>query len=198
MAKLKLKEEKTLILIKPDGVKRGLVGVIIQEIEKRGLKIVGLQMVWPSKEQMARHYSDSTENLKIMGEKTLATYQEYNLDPIAEIGTDDPVKIGKMVHSWIVDFMSSGPIVKMVVQGIHAVAMMRKVVGSTLPSKADVGTIRGSYSVDSPILANSQKRGVRNLVHASGSISEAEAEIALWFKPEEIHEYKRAEEDIMF
>lgn len=195
---MKLKEEQTLVIVKPDGVKRGLIGEIIQRIEQRGLKIIAMGMFVATKEELTRHYSDSDENLTAMGNKTLAIYQKYGLDPVKEIGTDDPIKIGKMVHGWIVDFMNSGPVVKMVVQGIHAVEMMRKLVGHTIPSSAEMGTVRGDYSVDSAVLANAQKRGVRNVVHASGNIAEAEVEIKLWFKPNEIHEYKRAEEDIMF
>ncbi len=194
----KLKEEQTLVLIKPDGVKRGLVGEIIRRIEQRGLKIIALEMFTATEKELYRHYSDSLEHLKIMGDKTLATYQKYGLDPHNEIGTDDPVKIGKMVHGWIVDFMSSGPIIKMIVQGLHAVEMVRKLVGNTMPSQAEMGTIRGDFSVDSSVLANAQKRGIRNIVHASGNLAEAESEISLWFKQGEIHEYKRAEEDIMF
>lgn len=195
---MKLQQEQTLVLIKPDGVKRGLLGEIIRRIEQRGLKIIALKMFQADKATLLKHYSDSTENLKAMGDKTLATYQKYGMDAKKEIGTDDPVKIGKMVHGWITDFMSSGPIVKIVVQGLHAVEMVRKLVGNTMPSQAEMGTIRGDYSVDSAVLANAQKRGIRNLVHASGNLAEAEAEINLWFKAEEIHEYKRAEEDIMF
>ncbi|MEK7590212.1 MAG: nucleoside-diphosphate kinase [Patescibacteria group bacterium] len=195
---MQLKEEKTLVLIKPDGVKRGLIGEIIKRIEQRGLKVIALKMFQATKAELAKHYSDSEANLKAMGEKTLATYQKYELDPIKEIGTDDPVKIGKLVHGWIVDFMSSGPIVKMVVQGLHAVEMVRKLVGNTMPSQAEMGTLRGDFSVDSAVLANAQKRGIRNIIHASGNIAEAETEIKLWFDSNEIHEYKRAEEDIMF
>ena len=195
---MQLKEEKTLVLIKPDGVKRGLIGEIVKRIEQRGLKVIALKMFQATKAELAKHYSDSDANLKAMGEKTLATYQKYDLDPIKEIGTDDSVKIGRLVHGWIVDFMSSGPIVKMVVQGLHAVEMIRKLVGNTMPSQAEMGTLRGDFSVDSAVLANAQKRGIRNIIHASGNIAEAETEIKLWFKPEEIHEYKRAEEDIMF
>lgn len=195
---MKLKEEQTLVLIKPDGVKRGLMGEIIKRVEQRGLKVIALKMFQATKAELAKHYSDSEANLKAMGEKTLATYQKYGLDPIKEIGTDDSVKIGKLVHGWIVDFMNSGPIVKMVIQGLHAVEMVRKLVGNTMPSQAEMGTIRGDFSVDSAVLANAQKRGIRNIIHASGNIAEAETEIKLWFKSEEIHEYKRAEEDIMF
>lgn len=194
----KLKEEKTLVLIKPDGVKRGLTGEIIRRIEQRGLKIIALKMFQASKTELTKHYSDSEKNLKSMGEKTLAAYHKYGMDSMKEVGTADPVKIGKMVHGWIVDFMSSGPIVKMVVQGLHAVEMVRKITGDTMPAYAEMGTIRGDYSVDSAVLANAEKRGIRNIVHASGNLSEAEAEIKLWFARLEIHEYKRAEEDIMF
>jgi len=195
---MQLKEEKTLVLIKPDGVKRGLMGEIIKRIEQRGLKVIALKMFQATKVELAKHYSDSEANLKAMGEKTLATYQKYDLDPIKEIGTDDSVKIGRLIHGWIVDFMNSGPIVKMVVQGLHAVEMIRKLVGNTMPSQAEMGTLRGDFSVDSAVLANAQKRGIRNIIHASGNIAEAETEIKLWFTQEEIHEYKRAEEDIMF
>ncbi len=195
---MKLKQEQTLVLVKPDGVKRGLIGEIIRRVEQRGLKVVGLQMFQATKIDLSKHYSDSKENLKAMGEKTLGTYQKYGLDSVKEIGTADATKIGKMVHGWIVDFMCSGPIVKIVVQGLHAVEMVRKIVGGTMPSGADMGTIRGDYSVDSAVLANAQKRGIRNLVHASGNIAEAESEIKLWFADKEIHSYQRAEEDIMF
>jgi nucleoside-diphosphate kinase len=86
----------------------------------------------------------------------------------------------------------------MVIKGIHAVDMVRKLTGNTLPVLAEMGTIRGDFSVDSPIAANKGKRGVRNLIHASETPEEAKHEIEFWFSPEEIHDYKRAEEDIMF
>ncbi|MDE1970423.1 MAG: nucleoside-diphosphate kinase [Patescibacteria group bacterium] len=198
MSKLLLKEERTLVIVKPDGVKRGLVGEIIRRIEQRGLKIVAIEMIEASKKDLAKHYSSADSNLRAMGEKTLATYEKYGFDVKKEMGTNDPVKIGKMVHGWIVDFMASGPIVKMVVQGLHAVEMVRKITGGTMPSQAEMGTVRGDYSVDSPLLANAQKRPVRNIVHASGNAAEAEFEIKLWFSPKDIHAYPRAEEDIMF
>ena len=194
----KFKEEKTLLLIKPDGVKRGLTGEIFRRIEQRGLKIIALKMFWPTRKEMEKHYSAAPAYLKSIGEKTLATYQKYGLDAMKEFGTSDAEKIGKEVRGWLIDFMTSAPLVKAVVQGVHAVEMVRKLVGHTMPAQAEMGTIRGDFSVDSAALANAQKRAVRNLVHASGAIDEAEHEIALWFTPLEIHEYKRAEEDIMF
>ncbi|MDI6821004.1 MAG: nucleoside-diphosphate kinase [Patescibacteria group bacterium] len=195
---MKLKEEKTLVLIKPDGVKRGLTGEIIRRIEQRGLKIIALKMFWATECDLIKHYPKSKDYFVNLGSKTLATYAKYNLDAKKEMGTDSSEKIGELVHGWLVDFMISGPVVKMVVQGLHAVEMVRKLVGHTMPSQAEMGTVRGDFSVDSAALANMQKRAVHNLVHASGTIEEAEKEISLWFALEEIHEYKRAEEDIMF
>jgi len=191
-------KERTLVVIKPDAVKRGLIGEIISRFEKAGLKIVALKLVQPTKEHYNLHYPDSKEWLRKVGEKTLATYKEYGIDPKKELGTTDKVKIGKMVKKWTVEFMSSGPVVAMIVEGPHAVENVRMIVGPTLPYKAPPGTIRGDFSGDSPALANAAKRAVKNLIHASGDKEEAQREIQLWFAPEEIHDYKRAEEEVMF
>lgn len=192
------KEEKTLVLIKPDGVKRGLIGEVISRIERRGLKIIALEMVWATKEQIDDHYPKNVEWIKKIGEKTKATYEKYNINAKKEIGTEDSEEIGKMVRGWLIDYLTSGPVVKIIIKGIHAVDMVRKLVGNTIPALAEMGTIRGDFSVDSPIAANKNKRGIRNLIHASETSEEAQHEIEFWFSPKEIHDYKRAEEDIMF
>lgn len=193
-----LKEEKTVVLIKPDGVKRGLIGEIITRIEKRGLKIIALNMIWATKAQIDDHYPKDEKWITRLGEKTKATFEKYGVDIKKEIGTEDTKKIGEMVRSWLVDFMTSGPLVKMVVKGVHAIDMMRKLCGNTIPALAEMGTIRGDFSVDSPAIANRAKRAVHNIVHASETAEEAKHELAFWFSPEEIHDYKRAEDDIMF
>ncbi len=192
------KEERTFLLVKPDGVKRGLVGEVIRRIEQRGLKIIALEMISATPEQVDGHYPKEQLWINRLGEKTLATYAKYGYDAPHELGTDDPKRIGAMVRSWLIEGLTSGPIVKMVIEGIHAVDMVRKLAGSTMPSAAEMGTIRGDYSVDSPAAANRDKRAVRNLVHASETPEEARHEIEYWLAPEELHPYKRAEEDIMF
>lgn len=192
------KEEKTLVLIKPDGVKRGLVGEIVSRIEQRGLKVIALKMVVATREQIDGHYPKDQKWISRLGEKSLGTYAKYGMNPMEKVGTTNADEIGKMVRGWIVDFMVSGPVVKMAVQGVHAIDMVRKLCGNTLPNLAEMGTIRGDYSVDSPALANSDGRAVHNLIHASETAEEAEHELAYWFSSEEIHSYKRAEEDIMF
>lgn len=191
-------EERTVVLIKPDGVKRGLVGEIINRFEKAGLKIVALKMVWVEKDLIAKHYPDDKEYLISVGNKTLKTYEEYGRDPREELGTKDAYEIGQMVRQWNMDFLASGPVVAVLLQGLHAVDNVRMMAGNTLPRFAQPGTIRGDYSLDSPILANLNKRSVKNVMHASGSPEEAKFEEELWFHKKDIHDYKRADEDVMF
>lgn len=193
-----MKEEKTLVLIKPDGIKRGLVGEVISRIEGRGLKIIALEMIWATKEQIDGHYPKDEEWLKRVGEKTLENYRTFGINTKEELESEDPLEIGNTVRGWILDYMTSGPMIKMVVQGIHAIDMVRKIVGPTNPSQAEMGTIRGDFSVDDSTAANRDKRAVHNLIHASENEKEAEHELKFWFSPEEIHHYKRAEDDIMF
>tara|TARA_Y100000310_G_C20654676_1_gene801365 strand:+ start:1215 stop:1805 length:591 start_codon:yes stop_codon:yes gene_type:complete len=192
------KEEKTLLLIKPDGVKRGLVGEIISQIEKRGLKIIAMELVQATKEQVDGHYPKDEKWISRIGEKTLKNYERFGIDSQKEVGTIEPLEIGNQVRGWLLDYMTSGPMLKIMIKGIHAIDMVRKLVGNSLPAEAEMGTIRGDYSVDDATAANKDKRAIHNLVHASETQEEAKHELAFWFAPEDICDYKRAEEDIMF
>lgn len=192
------KGERTVVLVKPDGVKRGLIGEIIKRFEQRGLKIIALKMVYPTKEHAAAHYSGSREWLEGMGTKTIENFKNYGWDVKKLMGTDNPYKIGKQFQKWNIAYLSSGPIVAMIVEGMHAIPTIRKIVGFTLPISAEPGTIRGDYSVDSNTASNLDKRPVKNLVHASGDESEAKHEIEHWFSPEEICDYPRSDEEVMF
>lgn len=191
-------KERTLILIKPDGLKRGLVGDIIKRFESRGLKLIGLKMTQPNASHIKKHYLPTKQQLAGMGGKTLENLASHNIDPVKQFGTKDALKIGEMINNWNVVFLTSAPVVAMVFQGLHAVEMGRKIVGNTLPAKAEVGTIRGDFAVDSPIFANVKMRSVRNVVHASGVVSEAEREIKHWFSKKELFNYKRVDEDLLF
>lgn len=185
------KEEKTFVMLKPDGVRKGLIGETIRRFEQRDLKIVALEMFMPTKDQIDNHYPKDKAWKERLGQKTKNTYEKYNYDVIEELGTDDDLKIGEMVRGWLLEYMTSAPLVRMVVQGVHAVDMVRKIVGSTLPYQADMGTLRGDYSADSPTIANAEKRAVMNIVHASETPSEAEHEIEFWFGDNPIYDYKR-------
>ncbi len=185
------KEEQTYVMIKPDGVRKGLTGEIIKRFEQRDLKIVALEMTQPLLEQMDNHYSKKEEWITRLGEKTKATYEKYGFDLFADFGTDDTSKIGPEVRKWLIDFMMSAPVVKMIVQGVHAVDVVRKIAGETMPYKAAVGTIRGDFSIDSPVIANKEKRCVTNVVHCSETPEEAEHEIQHWFPDFKTYNYKR-------
>ncbi len=185
------KEEKTFLMIKPDGVRKGLIGEIIHRVEQRDLKVVALEMFQPTRDQIHNHYPKDEKWIARLGEKTLATYAKYGYDAEKELGTTDAMKIGTQVRDWLLDFMTSAPMVRMVVQGIHAVDMVRKIVGPTMPYQAEMGTIRGDFSADSPALANKEKRAVMNLVHASETPEEAAHEIEFWFGKSPVFAYKR-------
>src|SRR3989344_5456222 len=189
---MNFKKERTYVMIKPDGVKKGLIGEVVRRFEQRDLKIVALEMFRPTVEQIDDHYPKDEAWISRLGQKTLATYAKYNIDPQEALGTDNDLKIGQMVRKWLIDYMTSAPLVRMVVEGVHAVDMVRKICGATIPNLADMGTIRGDYSADSPSVANSEKRAVMNLVHASETPQEAEHEIKHWFGDREvIFDYQR-------
>lgn len=185
------KEERTYVMVKPDGVKKGLTGEIIRRFEQRDLKVVALEMFQPTHELIDDHYPKKEEWITRLGQKTLSTYEKYGYDVMADFGTTAPEEIGPEIRKWLIDYMKSAPLVKMVVQGIHAVDVVRKIAGDTMPYKADMGTIRGDFSIDSPALANREKRAVMNIVHCSETPEEAEHEIKHWFGKSEIYDYKR-------
>ena len=178
-------------MIKPDGVKKGLIGEVIKRFEQRDLKIVALDMFQPTIEQIDNHYPKDPVWITRLGEKTLSTYEKYGFDPIADFGKKEAEKIGPEIRKRLIDYMVSAPLVKMVVQGTHAVDMVRKISGPTMPYLADMGTLRGDYSNDSPAIANAEKRAVANIMHASETPEEAAHEIEYWFGKAPIHNYSR-------
>ncbi|MEK7480546.1 MAG: nucleoside-diphosphate kinase [Patescibacteria group bacterium] len=192
------KEEKTLVLVKPDGVSRGLVGEIINRFEQRGLKITALKMTWVDRAHVSGHYPSHDEWFYSVGSRTAAFFSEKNIPVQDHFGTTDPVAIGRQVKLWLEDYLVQGPMVAMVVKGMHAITTVRKLVGHTYPVEALPGTIRGDFSVDTPAAANTEKRVVKNIIHASGNTDEASHEIHHWFTSEELFDYKRSDEDIMF
>ena len=194
-----IRNQRTYVMMKPDGVMRNLTGEVLRRIEKAGLKVVALKMITATREQIVAHYPMSDQAwVDRLGDKGLSTFESLDLDAKEFLGSDNKSEIGKNVAESLIDYMTSGPIVCMVVEGIQSIDMMRKLVGHTLPFKADAGTIRGDFSVDSPAIANVEGRAIHNVIHASEVVEEAEAEIKLWFTPEEICDYKLTGEDVMY
>lgn len=188
------KQERTFVIIKPDGIQRTLVGEIIKRYEQTGLKLVGLKMLVPSGEHVGEHYNLDPQWKKNVGEKSIKGYRDKGLTPPSE----DPMVIANQVIEVLKQYVSSGPVLAMVWQGAHAVKIVRKITGGTEPLTSDVGTIRGDFVLDSYEMADHDKRAIRNLIHASGSVKEAEDEIKHWFKENEIVEYNLTQDKILY
>ncbi|MCA9348594.1 nucleoside-diphosphate kinase [Candidatus Saccharibacteria bacterium] len=190
--------ERTLILIKPDAVARGIIGEIITRFEKVGLKIIAAKMLVADEDTLSKHYPvERKEFIAGLGQKTLDNNLELGVDTKEVFGTTDAYKLGLEIQRWNAAYMQSGPLFAMVLEGPHAIETVRKIRGFTLPSKAQPGTITGDYSFDSSSLANASKRPIRNLVHASGNSEEAEFEVGLWFTPAELHDYQTIHQKFM-
>lgn len=185
--------EKSLVLVKPDGVQRGLVGEIITRFERKGLKIMAMKMVWPDKKLAEDHYYKSKEEKIITGNRTIASYKEKGINL-----KESAIEIAERVQKRLITYLTTGPVIAMVVEGAHAIEYVRKIRGNTNPLQADVGTITADYTIDSYFLSDPDERSVRNLVHASGNVEEANREISLWFDKKEIHDYDLAIEKILY
>lgn len=188
------KEERTLVIIKPDGVQRGLIGEIIKRFENVGLKLVGMKMIVPEEAHVEAHYTLDPNWRKVTGEKTIESYVKKGLTP----PSTDPLEITAKILANLKKYLASGPVVAMVWEGAHSVKIIRKITGGTEPLTSDVGTIRGDYVLDSYTMADTDTRAVRNLIHASGSSEEANMEISHWFKPNELTDYSIIHEKILY
>jgi len=180
------KKEKTFVAVKPDGIQRSLIGEMISRLEKVGLKLVAMKMLVADEDHIEKFYTLNPEWRRVTGEKTIAGYKSKGLKPPIE----DPFEVTAIILENLKKYMASGPVIIMVWEGAHAVAIVRKLVGATEPLVSDVGSIRGDFVLDSYSMSN--------LIHASGSTEEAEKEIKHWFKPEEIINYRLVSEEILY
>ncbi|MGE5425683.1 MAG: nucleoside-diphosphate kinase [Bacillota bacterium] len=187
------KKEKTFVILKPDAIQRGLVGEVTKRFESAGLKLVAMKLVKAEEEKLWEHYNKDEAWFLKKGEGTIKNRQDMGL-PVDK----EAIEYGKDIVRALVKFMSCCPVVMMAWEGNQAVSVVKKIVGGTEPTTSDVGTIRGDLTLDSYELSNLDERAVRNLVHCSDQVSEAEREIALWFKPEELMQYRLISEQILY
>jgi len=187
------KNEKSLILIKPDGVQRSLIGEIISRLERVGLKFLALKMIIPTEEQAYQHYYKEDDWFGKMGDRVIEQRKEQgkSIDK-------SPIEYGKYIQKTVVDFLISGPVVAIILEGNQVCGIVRKLVGATEPLSSDVGTIRGDYTVDSYEIANLDNRSVRNLIHASEVPEDAEKEIKIWFSEDDILKYNLIQDKILY
>lgn len=186
-------QERTFVILKPDTVQRSLVGEIIKRFEQTGLKCSAMKMFVPDEERLLKHYHKTDEWFLKKGTNIVNDLMAQGL-PIKK----EPIEYGKDIIRTVVRYMTAGPVVAMVFEGNQAVSVVTKIVGTTEPSTSDVGTIRGDYTIDSYGHASYENRAVRNLIHCSDAVEEAEREISIWFKETEIMQYQTAQERIMY
>ncbi len=197
MVKNNLIFEKTLIILKPDAIQRGLIGNILETFENVGLKLLAAKMVKPTSEVIKKHYPGTKEWIMEMGEKTRASYEKAKIDVKEKMGTDDSYQLGNFVYERLIKYWMEGPIIVSVWQAPNAIEVARKLRGHTIPTLAEPGTIHAQYSYDSSVLSSSLDRVVKTFIHASGSIEEAKREIKYWFPETEFKNYER-DSDLLY
>lgn len=180
--------EQTLVLLKPDSVQRGIVGKILSRFEDTGLKIVAMKMVWADESLAQKHYPLDIKWAENVFAKTKAVHEKEN----KPMKYKTPEELGKTVQSWLIKFIKEGPVIALVLEGPHAIELVRKMLGHTEPRQALPGTIRGDFiSTESYAVADTKERVIRNLIHASDSVENAKREISLWFDNKELHKYSK-------
>lgn len=191
--KREMHKERTLVIIKPDGVQRGLIGEILSRFERTGLKFTAFKFVVPTSAQCIEHYHKDEAWFLRKGNRIIDDLKAQGL-PIEK----EAMEYGREIIDTVVKFMTAGPVLAFILEGNQSVAITTKITGSTEPSTSDVGTIRGDLTVDSYGHSAYQNRAVRNLIHCSESPEEAEREIKVWFSEDEIIAYKTAQERILY
>jgi nucleoside-diphosphate kinase len=187
-------QERTFVILKPDAIQRALVGEIIRRLERTGLKLVAAKMLNADEKRLTEHYGKDDAWYLEKGTKRVGLMKDAR-KPVDE--TRPPIEYGKDIIRGVIRYMKASPVVAMVWEGNQAVAVVRKLVGTTDPTASDVGTIRGDYQLDSYSLSDAEQRGIRNLIHCSDKVSEAAREIGIWFTPEELHDYRHINEAIL-
>ncbi len=187
------KKERTLVIIKPDGVQRALIGEILSRFERTGLKFVAMKFLLPVADQCWTHYNKDEAWFMLKGNRIVEDRTNQGL-PIEK----EPLEYGKDIIQSNVDFFTSGPVLAFIIEGNQSVAIVKKIVGGTEPTTSDVGTIRGDLTVDSYALSSIDNRAVRNLVHCSDSPEEADREIPIWFGENEILNYRLVQDAILY
>lgn len=187
------KKERTFVILKPDAIQRGLVGEILSRFERAGLKTVAMKMIVGTEEQCFTHYNKNDEWYEKKGAKFVDNLKTQGLEP-----NKPAIEYGKDIVRALAKYMIAGPSICLVLEGNQAVAVVTKLVGGTEPTTSDVGTIRGDFTLDSYDAANFDARAVRNLVHCSESPIEAEREISIWLKENEIINYRHMQEAMLY
>ncbi len=186
-------QERSLIILKPDAIQRSLIGEIIQRFERSGLKFIAFKFVTPNEEHLFAHYNKDDAWFEKKGANMVS-----NLETQGKTPEKSALEYGKDIIRAVVKEMQQSPVLAIVVEGHGAIDQVTRLVGTTEPATADIGTIRGDFTVDTYAHATHEDRSIRNLIHCSDVPEEAEREIALWFNEDELMSYTTAQERIMY
>lgn len=186
-------QEHTFVILKTDAVQRGLMGEVIKRFEQAGLKIAAAKLILPTEAQLMEHYNKSDEWFQSKGEGIIKDMESQGMAVEKEA-----IEYGKDIIRTIVRYMTESPVMALVVEGVNAVKVVEKLVGGTEPTSADIGTIRGDYCIDTYSHATLENRAVKNLIHCSDAVDEAQREMKIWFAADEVHDYVTAQERIMY
>lgn len=191
------KKERTFVILKPDAVQRGLVGDIIKRFERIGLKIVGMKMHMVEESVLWDHYNKDDAWYTKKGGNIVENKKKLGM-----VVDKEPIEYGKDIIRAMVKYMCASPVVSLVIEGNGAQSVVKRLVGSTEPSTADTGTIRGDYSLDSYYLCDTDgSRGMRNLIHCTDPADGEgayEREVNLWFTKEEVMNYRLVSEAMLY
>lgn len=187
------KKERTLVIIKPDGVQRSLIGEIISRLEKTGLKFTAFKFFIPTEDQCWKHYDKDNQWFEEKGGNIINDLKNAGMSV-----EKDAIEYGKDIIRQLASFMTSGPVLAIALEGNQAVGIVKKIVGGTEPLTSDVGTIRGDLTLDSYALAGVDGRAVRNLIHCSDKTEEAERELKIWFNKDDFMKYRLVQEEILY
>jgi nucleoside-diphosphate kinase len=190
---LELRHERSLVIIKPDAVARHLVGEVLARFERKGLKIAALKLVWPTDDLAEEHYVVTEDWLQSSGQRTYDGYIARGIEPPME-----PRELALNTRRKLMETLTAGPVVVMVLEGAHVVEVVRKMRGATNPLQAEVGTIGFDYSLESYEVSDAGDWAVKNIIHGSDSAENALREMALWFKPEEVVDYETAITEVAY
>lgn len=183
-----MEKERTLIVLKPDAVQRGLIGKIVSRFEDIGLKLIGMKMVHCTEDFAEKHYPLDEDWAKEVYRKSKEKHDKIG----KTLRFKNHSEMGESIQKWNMEFLCEAPVIAMVLEGPHAIEIIRKIVGATEPLQSPPGTIRGDFaSVESYSLSDSKNRVMRNLIHASDSKKTAEREIGLWFSESELFNYQK-------
>ena len=186
--------ERSLVIIKPDAVVRQITGDIISRFERKGLKIVALKMVHPTKEQVEQHYELDEDWLESTGNRTLSGYAEKGYDTEGITARE----LGLNTRRKLMNYLGAGPVVAIVLEGAHVIEIVRRMRGSTSPLQSEAGTVGFDYSLESYELADAGDWAIRNILHGSDSDTAASREIPIWFEDTEFVSYETAVERYIY